>query len=218
MHQSVRKVEGAFFRNSIDMDGVRLYLDDLVEIGSLIQEHFCIEKIQVDDYEIDTLNDLYKVKNKVDRGKIKGFYIKSDGINCYIRAGMSGNVTVIRLNDNIKCFGVMYRIYLFILKRKSNFLYKIGEFILGIIVLFIGWFSGINDINFFSALTVAIFASFFVAFLLFFPLKWVIIVAADRANPRFFDRNKDRILTGLVVATLVLVGKQILEYFLNIPP
>jgi len=186
---------------SVKLPPLNLYLNDLVDLDELLQEHFNETDVRTKEYKYNSIGEF--IENKKDLTNEITIY---DGFSFEFIIRLGGYRNTIDHENDIKMIGIATKVASILKKRKRKFGYEI-RLIMSSIVVFIVYVL-IHTLFGHSAELDPFWFVIVIGALLFY--RWIDrfrCLKIYRYNfddkPSFFKRNKDKLIVGAIT---LLVG------------
>jgi hypothetical protein len=196
---------------------VKLYLDDIRNISKVYEENKIEYSIDIDDYQIESIDDLKEIKEP---------YITKMNFNSYpsgIYLWMDSNKTDVHYEDDSFSIGVANKLK-DILKKRTNYIsYLTGEnlcmiYMFIFMIIFMLLLPPKGSFPLYRPTIIIIFIVslilYFIGSMFLFMKQYTIIYLKDKiSEPNFFIRNKDKLyllIIGAILGFLFTIISQML--------
>lgn len=195
---------------------VHLYLEDLHEIESILKEELKVKELEItfDEYEAKSIKEIPEGTENVST------YLVFQTSNPNISISIYKHSTSIWLSStNLELEGAIAKITDLLTKRTRKFIfYSFKVLNLGISLIFItvailsSWFGRMSrNIQIILLLIFLLTLTLWILTILK-PVKSIIEFKEKKKTPTFFQRNKDRIIVGLLVGIPVAIFSFLLGF------
>lgn len=208
----------------VDLPPLRLYVEDIREIEEVYKKSFNNYKIIVENFEIDSSEELSLIKEKTGKDELNRLSFES--MDPYIRLDLSpSGGSIFSLTDDNICRGVIDKLKEIVLRRASSLRYIFNTWFLAGLAVLVGFLSATlarkgNTVWIISIITLYGFCAMWATWVYKFKFrKYCVIFLRSRGSQKnFFARNKDQILLSIISAFFGSIMTLIVLWFFKITP